>query len=127
MGDVDSRVADLFTKTSHHRNLSVICLLQNFFHKNPHIRTITLNTHYAVLFKNPRDTGQFSVLARQMYGSKWKFAAEAFDDATRDPHTYLLVDLHPETPDNYRLRARIFPGEQTFVYVQKRLYKPTEQ
>ena len=59
-----------------------------------------------------------------MYDSNYKFALEAFGDATREPHTYLLVDLRPETDENYRLRTRVFPDQQTYVYVNKRLYKP---
>jgi len=51
----DGTVANLFTKGSHHRNISVIYLTQNLFHKNPRMRTISLNFHYMILFKNPRD------------------------------------------------------------------------
>ena len=46
--------------------MSVIFLTQNLFHKNKHMRTISLNAHYLVLFKNPRDVEQFTTLARQM-------------------------------------------------------------
>lgn len=123
MSEADQSISDLFTKGSHHRDVSVIYLVQNLFQKNPHARTISLNSHYMVLYKNPRDAGQFSVMARQMYGKRWQFASEAFADATREPHTYLLVDLRPETDENYRLRTRIFPGEQCFVYVDKKIYK----
>ena len=46
MNETDETVANLFTKGSHHRNVSVMFLVQNLFHKNKHIRTISLNTHY---------------------------------------------------------------------------------
>lgn len=124
MDEVDQSVVDLFTKVSHHRNLSVVLILQNLFLKSPHARTISLNSHYMVLYKNPRDVGQFSILARQMYGKRASFAVDAFRQATSRPHTYLLVDLRPETDENYRLRTDIFPGEQCCVYVDERLYKP---
>jgi len=52
MQETDGTVANLFTKGSHHRNISVIYLTQNLFHKNPHMRTISLNSHYMILFKN---------------------------------------------------------------------------
>ena len=64
MNEADESVANLFTKGSHHRNVSVIFLVQNLFHKNKHVRTISLNSHYMVLFKNPRDASQFASLAR---------------------------------------------------------------
>ena len=53
MNEVDQRVVDLFTKHSHHIGVSVIFLTQNFFYKT--MRTITLNCHYLVMFKSPRD------------------------------------------------------------------------
>ena len=76
MQETDGTVANLFTKGSHHRNISVIYLTQNLFHKNQHMRTISLNSHYMILFKNPRDADQFAILARQMYPSNWKFVVE---------------------------------------------------
>jgi len=45
----------MFTKISHHRNVSVVYLTQNVFDKNKYARTISLNAHYLVLIKNPRD------------------------------------------------------------------------
>ena len=74
MNETDKTVANLFTKGAHHRNISVVFLVQNLFHKNKYIRTISLNTHYMVLFKNPRDASQFANLARQMYPKQWQFA-----------------------------------------------------
>ncbi len=124
MEQLDENISMLFTRISHHRDLSVIFLSQNMFPKNPHARTISLNAHYMVLFKSPRDVNQFAVLARQMYGSNYKFAVEAFQDATNESHNYLLIDMKPQTEDRFRLRTKIFPDEQTYVYVDSRLYKP---
>jgi hypothetical protein len=119
MDQTDERVANLFTKVSHHRNVSVIYITQNLFPKNKHARTISLNAHYFVLFKNPRDSGQFATLARQMYPDGAKFAIEAYKDATSLPHSYLLIDVKPETDECYRLRTNIFPDEFTQVYLKK--------
>ena len=47
----DKRITNLFTKGSHHQNLSVILLLQNLFHNGKEIQNISLNTHYIVLLK----------------------------------------------------------------------------
>ena len=119
MQETNDTVANIFTKISHHRNVSVLYLTQNLFPKNKHARTISLNSHYLVLFKNPRDAGQFAILARQMYPGGSKFAVEAFKDATEKPYGYLLVDLKPDTNESHRLRTDIFPTEQTSVYVKK--------
>ena len=51
----DKRLADLFTKGSHHRNLSVIYIVQNIFHQGKQMRNISLNSHYIVLSKLSRD------------------------------------------------------------------------
>jgi hypothetical protein len=98
MNEVNQNVSNIFTKLSRQRNVSVIFFTQNLFHRNNHVRTTNnLNTHYIVLFKNPRDAGQVSTLARQMYPGKSKFVIEAYEDATKEPNGYLLIDLIPET------------------------------
>ena len=66
-------------------DVSVMFLTQNIFHKKA--KTMTLNAHYLVLFKNPRDASQLTYLARQMYPSKPKFMIDAFADATSEPYT----------------------------------------
>lgn len=119
MHETNETVANLFTKGSHHRNISVLFLVQNLFHKNKHARTISLNSHYMVLFKNPRDASQFANLARQMYPNKSQFAVDAYKDATREPYSYLVVDLRPEQDEDLRLRTNIFPKETHYVYVPK--------
>ena len=99
-----------FVQGAHHRNLTVIFIVQNLFEKGKAMRSTNLNSNYLVLYKNPRDKGQMSILGRQMYPTKWRGFVSALQDATYPPFSYLLVDLRPETPDEYRLRANIFPG-----------------
>jgi hypothetical protein len=65
-----------------------------------------------VLFKNPRDLTQVTVLSRQMFPGCGKFLVEAFRDATKEPYRYLLNDLKPETDDRYRIRTKIFPSDE---------------
>ena len=120
MTETDERVTTLFTKKSHHKNTSVLYLVQNLFPKNKESRTISLNTHYMVVFKNPRDATQMSHLARQMYPRRTKFALDAFKDATTVPYGYLLVDLKQDTSEDMRLRACIFPDDDVqYVYLPK--------
>ena len=119
LAETDARVTRMFTKGSHHRNISIIYISQNLFDKNKENRTISLNSHYIVLFKSPRDALQMEHLARQMYPGKTKFMREAFTDATREPFSYLLIDLKPSTPEDLRLRTHIFPGELETVYIKR--------
>ena len=74
---------------------------------------MSLNAHYMILFKYPRDATQFANLARQMYPKTPQFAVEAIKDATREPYSYLLVDLRPEQDEDLRLRTNIFPGKHS--------------
>jgi hypothetical protein len=67
MDETEKRVASLFTKKSHHRNISVMYSVQNLFHRGKHHTTISLNAHYMVLFKNLTDVSQIIALAHQMY------------------------------------------------------------
>lgn len=119
MSETDDRVTKLFTKGSHHRNISVMYIVQNLFGKNKEQRTISLNSHYIVLFKNPRDGSQITNLAKQMYPGRVSYVQESFKDATSSPHGYLLFDLRQETPDQLRLRGDIFPDQTQVVYVPK--------
>lgn len=119
MSETDARVTKLFTKGSHHRNVSVLYIVQNIFDRNKELRTISLNSHYIVLFKNPRDGSQITNLAKQMYPGKVSYVQEAFKDATAAPHGYLLLDLRQETPDHLRIRTNIFSTGKQVVYVPK--------
>ena len=119
MTETDKSVSDLFTKGSHHRNLSVLHLVQNVFDKNKHTRTISLNAHYLVIFKNPRDASQVTHLAKQMYPGHVRYLQEVFGDATLEAYGYLFIDLKQETPEHLRLRTRIMPNETQYVYMRK--------
>ena len=120
MAETDGRVTDLFTKKSHHSNTSVIYLVQNIFSRNKESRTISLNTQYMVVFKNPRDASQITNLAKQMNPGRVKFVQEAFVDATSTPYGYLLVDLKQDIPGDLRLRTSILPDDVVqYVYMPK--------
>jgi hypothetical protein len=112
----DKRLSNLFTRGSHHLNLSVIFITQNFFHKGKEMRDITLNAHYLVLSKNRRDLSQVSHLGRQLFPRHVRLFQEVFEDATKDPYTYLFIDLRAETPEELRLRSKILPHQTQCIY-----------
>jgi len=119
MNETEDSVANLFTKRSHHRNISVVFLVQNLFHKNKQIRTISLNVHYLVLFKNPRDATQFASLARQMYPNKSAFAVEAYKDATAHKHFFRR--------DRILLRTEMSTRVKTYLPTLKRIRRLGEK
>ena len=106
----DQRVAGLFTHGSHHRGISVVYLTQNLFPPGKLSRTISLNSHYFVIFRNPRDSLGISTLAKQMFPGRTDYLMESFRDATNRPYGYLMIDCHLLTPENMRLRTNILPG-----------------
>ena len=117
----DKRIADLFTRGSHHRNLSVIYIVQNIFHQGKEMQNISLNAHYIVLFKSPRDKQQVSMLARQVKPGKVQEFIAAYEEATSRPHGYLMLDLKPTTDDQQRLKINVLPGEVS-KFIQKQSY-----
>lgn len=111
----DDRVTQLFTRGAHHWNVSCVHICQALFFGG--LRTARINTHYLVLMKSPADKLQICNLAKQMYPGKTKYFMEAYQDAITAPFGYLFVDSSPSTPEEFRLRTSIFPGETQYVYV----------
>ena len=111
-------VSDLFTKVSHHRDISVILILQNFFVKGKQMRNITLNSSYLVLMKNPRDKNIASYIARQIYPNRAKKFRQMYEDVTKNPFTYLFIDLKADTPEEIRLLSNVL-GEKDYISVYR--------
>lgn len=111
----------LFTRGSHHRNVTVFYLVQNLYAKGAATRSINLNSHYYILFLNLQDPGQIEYLARRIRPRDKAFVMDAYDDATRTPHGYLVIDLRPDTPNDLRFRTSVFPGETLVVYKSKKV------
>lgn len=117
----DKRLTHLFTRGSHHLNLSVIFICQNFFHKGREMRDITLNAHYLVLCKNRRDLSQIQHLGNQLFPRNNRYFQEVYEDATKKPFSYLFIDLKSDTPEEMRLRTNILPNQIQCVYQMKNI------
>ena len=105
MASKDSRVDELFTEGSHHRNISVIAINQNlYYNKDP---TQRRKCHYLVLFNNPIDKQQIMTLARQIYPENSQYLMRHFQAATSKAYGYLAIDLKPTTHDYLRLRTDV--------------------
>ena len=104
-------MCNLFTKGSHRRNISVILITQNLFQQGKFCRDISLNAKYLVLLKNVRDSNQLMCLVRQVYPEVPKNLYNAYLNATKRPHGYLVLDLAQDTDDRLRFRTWIFPDE----------------
>ncbi len=90
----------------------MILITQNLFYQGNHCRTISLNAKYIVLLKDSRDMNQFTYLARQVYPEDGAGLYEAYMEATKWPHGYLVLDFAQDIDDLLRFRTSIFQGEE---------------
>jgi hypothetical protein len=119
-GQQNSTILDLFTVNSHHKNTSVFFVSQNLYPQGKYSRSISLNCHYLIVFNNPRDRIQISVLARQIFPYNIKFFMEAFHDATElKKHGYIFIDLKQATELKNRVQTGILPDEKRIIYTSK--------
>lgn len=116
----DKTVMELFTKHSHHRNISVIYITQDLFPPGKYAKTISRNAHYIVLFKNPRDKVGVRTMALQAFPQRWKDVLAVFQKVTQRPYGYLVLDFHAHTPDDHRLWTNVLQEKGTYP----RLFKP---
>jgi len=121
-----TKVSELFTKGSHHRNISLVLITQNLFHQSISSRDISINSKYIVVFKNPRDKTQIVHLDRQVYPGNISSFHKTYLDVCKDPHTYLFLDLTQSINDLLRFRTKIFPWELTEVFAPVQGNEPIE-
>ena len=110
-GSGDKNILDLFTKHSHHQNITVIYLCQDMFPTGKYAKSISRNAHYVVAFKNPRDQLGVRNLLLQSFPTQWKEILEVFRRVTSRPFGYLLVDLHPASADDVRVLSHLLKDE----------------
>ena len=110
-------LVDIFSKGSHHWNMTIIFILQDIFFDKK--RTNRINSQYIILMKSPGDKLTGLNLAKQMYPKKTDFFMDAYSKATENPHGYLLIDLEQNTPECLRLRTNILPNELNIFYTPK--------
>lgn len=110
----DKSLTAAFTRLAHHKPCTLVYITQNLFHKSADSRTRSLNMHYLVLMKNPRDATQISQLARQMYPGASEALIEVYRRVTNTtPYSYIFIDFHQDTPNELRIRTNIFPNDDT--------------
>ena len=120
MNEVNNDVSALFTVLSHANNVNVIFLTQNVFPKEKVFRTISLNSTYMNIFKNPRDPSQIAHFAKQFSPDKPKYIVEAFNIATKSQYSYLMFDFHQSTDSRIRVRSHFLPHESPIRVYKKR-------
>ena len=115
--NIKADLSEIFSTWTHHIPCGAIKITQNIYHKKTD-RTTNICAQYLVLFKYPGDKMIIKTLASQMR-KPWLTAA--YDHAMIKPYSYLLIDLHQQTPESIRIRTNILPGEGLLtVYKEKR-------
>ena len=92
-GEQDKRVLDLFTKDSHHRNITVLHLTQDLFPPGKFSKTIKWNAHYIVAFKNTRDQTGIRTILLQAFPDRWRQVLRIFKRVTSRPFEYFMLDV----------------------------------
>ena len=99
-GGNDKRVLDLFTKNSHHQNITVMYLCQGMFPPGKYSKSISRNADYIVAFKNPRNQLGMRNLLLQAFPTRWQDVHDTFRRVTERPFAYRLLHLHPKSDDD---------------------------
>ena len=105
----------LFTRGSHNWNTSVVFVTQSIFGRN--IRTARSNAHVLVLMRSPSSQLQSKTIGSQLFPRRLNYFLEAWNDATRDPFSYLVINMHPSAPEYLRLSTDVFPGQKQKIYL----------
>ncbi|KAL3111280.1 hypothetical protein niasHT_013322 [Heterodera trifolii] len=126
MGDIEAKkLADLYTKKSHHNNFSVIFLTQNLFDKS--MRVPRSNAQYIFLMRAPNDMLSIRNLASQMFPREQGFLMDAYRQACALPYGYLLVTLHANRDNIIRLRTNIFPDDEERIIFAPKMVKQNQK
>lgn len=108
-------MSKLFTKISHHRNITVVWLTQNLFPRGKECRDISLNAQYILLFPNPRDQAQIRYFAAQAFPGKSKEFVASFQKATATPFDPVLLNFRQDQPASDRILQKILSVQPQYI------------
>ncbi len=106
------------TVGSQHRNLSVICLLQNFYFTGT--QTMRRNSHYVVLCNMPADKRKISSIRTQMFPEIPEHIFRVLEEAIKMHYGCLLVDLKHDTQSSEHLKSQVFQDERVDMSENKK-------
>jgi len=105
----------LFTRGSHNWDVSVIFVTQSLFGRD--VKTARANSHYLVLMRKPSAQLQIRTIGQQLFPRRLNYFMDAYNDATKEPFSYLVINMHPNAPNELRLTSKIFPEEKHIIYL----------
>ena len=107
-------IQNLFTRGSHHSNVSVVFPSQNMYYQGRCGKTIRNKVMYWVVFNKSCDLLQLSTLGSR-YGIK-PALMYAIDDNQYTMYAYILIDLCPTNVSKIKVLTGIFPHELRIWY-----------
>lgn len=112
-------LSELTTKKSHHQNFGFIFVTQNLFEKK--LKVARQNSMYFVLMRAPNSALAIRNLGQQLFPRQLDFFLESYRYATKEPYSYLFIDLHPSSDPALRLRANIFKDDDNpyIIFIPK--------
>ena len=114
-------ISNLFVVDGRHSNYSMIFTSQRMFVNNEYFRQISNNCDYIVVFKNPRNYSEIRTLAQQLTPMSLDLL-EIYTKATKDPFTYLLINLTQECNEDVKFLSHLFDYDHYVkTYVKKNI------
>ena len=99
MSDVlvkDSNLVSLFTKNTHHKNISVILILQNLFIQSPNYVTLRQNACYYGFTDVGMNLTALNIFASRLGGKEMsEYFKLAYKNTMKKRFQVLLLDAHP--------------------------------
>jgi len=126
MEQINADISTLFTVLCHANRATVFLLTQNIFASKPAFRTISLNTTYMAIFKNPRDSLQITHLAKQLSPGNTRWVIDAFRACTQSAYSYMLVDNHQKTDESIRVRSNVLQSEWPMLAYMPKGHIPSQ-
>ena len=107
-----SDLASLFTVDARHMNMSLVFLTQRMFVNDEYFRQISQNCDYFIVFKNPRNSSEIRTLAQQITPGSLHLI-NMYIEATKDPFSYLFINLTQECPPEVKYLSEFFSRENS--------------
>ena len=120
MNEVSSNatISKLFTRGRSRLGCFLVLMLQNIFPKGSQSRTISINAQYQVIFHNPRDSFQISILARQLCPLNSKSVLVIYNRASHRAYGYLFCCFTQSCPDEIHYHTNILCSEYSSIVYQ---------
>ena len=89
-----------------------IFLTQRMFVNDKYFRQISQNCDYFFIFKNPRNSSEIQTLAQQITPGSLHLI-KIYIEATRDPFSYLFINLTQECQPEVKFLSQLFNKDHT--------------